>query len=238
MVAESTGCGIGRNDHDGMEGRDEHQLEFGNTLNSAPLTSLSASGKIILAPINQYKNILGHKHHRNFFLVLLKSQMCSWSAVASSPRSDSGTQAPSMLWFFHIQFIEPCQGHCIFASSQWNGKSKENRTWKWCPTLLLIVNRLELSHVLHLISREAGEWSKSVSPGSKGIQFEKMLLHLLLPGHDFWLFLLGSGWMYLCVCVLHCAIQGTYLDAQESWYVLALGSQGVELLGTWWSPSF
>lgn len=144
-----------------------------------------------------------------------------------------------MLWFFPIPFIEACQGHWVFAKSQWNRKSGEDRTWKWCPTLLLTINGLELSHTPHLISREAGEWSESASPERKGIQFEKLLLHLLTVAWT-WLLVVSPGqWMSAYVSAF-CSVlpRGTYLDAQESGYVLVLGSQGVELLGTWWAPSF
>lgn len=55
-----------------------------------------------------------------------------------------------------------------------------------------------------------------------------------------WLLVVSPGqWMSAYVSAF-CSVlpRGTYLDAQESGYVLALGSQGVELLGTWWAPSF
>lgn len=60
-------------------------------------------------------------------------------------------------------------------------------------------------------------------------------------GCDFWLFLLGSGYVCLCPYVLYCVTRGAYLDAQEGPCMLVLGSWGMELLGTCsatlWLPS-
>lgn len=98
---------------------------------------------------------------------------------------------------FHVVVIPysvywSCQGHCVSSLSQWRGKSKEIQTWKWLP---LTFHWPELGHMTHLIPREVGKGSESVSSGRKGIKFNELLAHLLVVSWT-WPFVVSTGeWM-------------------------------------------
>ena len=117
--------------------------------------------------------------------------MCSWSAGPSPPRSDSGPRLLPCCGFSIFNLQKFPRSLCLSASSQWMWKSKEDQTWKWCPTLLLMFHCLELGHTPHPIPREAGKWSESVSPEWKGIKFHELLVHLLT---------VNLTWLFSCFC--------------------------------------